>query len=823
MFVKRVALATTALTGAVLFAGTASAQSTGTLEAEATVQEVVVTGVRGPRNIEGAIVAVEEPKSRSVLTQEFIAQQTPGNTILDTINILPSVTFTNNDAFGSSGGDITVRGFDSQRVALLFDGIPLNDTGNYEIYPNQQLDPELIESVTVNLGTTDVDSPTAAAAGGTINYVTLRPSEDPSVRFVGSAGSEDYVRGFVLVNTGAFGPFGTTAFLSASYAQNDIFNGPGKIEKNQYNGRLFQDLGGRNDFASIAFNWNRNRNNFIDRITLAEFNAGSKGGNVETTCYRDQPTFGDNNPAVPGVQGDVDSTGSGCFRSALNPSDTGNIRGQFSYGITDTLRLTVDPSFQYTLANGGSTSVYSETAAQLRGNSTAAGVDLNGDGDLLDSVRLFQPNTTNTRRYGVTSSLIWRFAENQSARVAYTFDRGRHRQTGDVGFLQLDGSPEDVFAGKDGYGRRIQLPDGTNLRRRDRVSLALLNQISAEYRGRFLDERLLVNLGVRAPFFKRELNNFCYQQNTFTALCTTQTPTPVPGTDDGTGQTLVRFGTSTTLYGRPREFEREYEELLPNLGLSYDLTDTQSVYVSYAKTLSAPRTDDLYDQVAVDPEFETADAYDLGYRFQSGSLIAAAAIWYNQFSNRIERAFDPDTGIAFSANVGDVTLKGVDGQVGWEPIENLKLYASMSYIDTEIEESRLPGTFGGVPGFFPTAGKELPDVPKWQGSFRVDYEWNNVELGLQYKYTGDRFSNLINSEEAPSYELVDFDARYNLGDLAPALEKTYVQLNVRNVFDEDYLGAIQQADPVPATGTFGTAQYQPGFPRTFIVSVSAEF
>ena len=70
-----------------------------------------------------------------------------------------------NDAFGSSGGDISIRGFDSQRVALLLDGVPLNDSGNYAIFPNQQLDSDLIERATVNLGTTDVDSPTAAAAG----------------------------------------------------------------------------------------------------------------------------------------------------------------------------------------------------------------------------------------------------------------------------------------------------------------------------------------------------------------------------------------------------------------------------------------------------------------------------------------------------------------------------------------------------------------------------------------------------------------------------------------------------------------------------------
>ncbi|MEI9926858.1 MAG: TonB-dependent receptor plug domain-containing protein [Sphingomonas sp.] len=33
--------------------------------------------------------------------------------------------------FGSAGGTLTIRGFDSSRISLTFDGIPLNDTGNY--------------------------------------------------------------------------------------------------------------------------------------------------------------------------------------------------------------------------------------------------------------------------------------------------------------------------------------------------------------------------------------------------------------------------------------------------------------------------------------------------------------------------------------------------------------------------------------------------------------------------------------------------------------------------------------------------------------------
>ena len=101
--------------------------------------------------------------------------QNPGQTILDTINCVPGVSFQNNDAYGRRAARSPSAASTASRISLTFDGIPLNDSGNYAIFSNQQLDPELIEQVNVNLGSTDVDSPTASAVGGTVNYRTIDP------------------------------------------------------------------------------------------------------------------------------------------------------------------------------------------------------------------------------------------------------------------------------------------------------------------------------------------------------------------------------------------------------------------------------------------------------------------------------------------------------------------------------------------------------------------------------------------------------------------------------------------------------------------------
>ena len=104
----------------------AFAQSSGTAELEGET-EIVITGTRTSEV--GGVQAPDTPKAKAVLTSEFIQHQTPGQSINDTINSLPGVSFQNNDPYGSAGGTMTIRGFDNSRISQTFDGIPLNDFG----------------------------------------------------------------------------------------------------------------------------------------------------------------------------------------------------------------------------------------------------------------------------------------------------------------------------------------------------------------------------------------------------------------------------------------------------------------------------------------------------------------------------------------------------------------------------------------------------------------------------------------------------------------------------------------------------------------------
>ncbi|QGZ94285.1 TonB-dependent receptor domain-containing protein [Terricaulis silvestris] len=776
-------------------AGAAHAQSTASqIQDEETT--IVVTGAR--RSVDGAIVAETAPKARSTITEEYIGTQSPGQSILSTINLVPGVNFTNNDAFGSSGGNLRMRGFDGSRVLVTFDGIPLNDTGNYAIFSNQMLDPELISRAVVNLGTTDVDSPTAAVTGGTINYVTRVPEDEAGLMFDVAGGSENYRRVFALAETGAFGPWGTSAWASGSYQNYDQFVGPGELEKYQFNARLYQPVGENGDFMSLAFHWNRNRNNFYRTGNDAAWaGAGGKLANIDT-CVLDAPTAGvaDNDGSGSSSNNADPASCTNYYNLRINPSHTGNIRGQSRFSLGESLTFTLDPTVQYVLANGGGTTVVAETDNRLDHsgtNATGPGVDLNFDGDVLDSVRLYSPSNTNTIRYTLSSSLIWDLNDTNRLIFGYTYDTGRHRQTGEYGYLEANGDPESVWGGKDEQGgNQIFDIDGDVFQKRDRLSIATLSQPSVRYVGDFADDTITLDVGVRAPTFTRELDQRCWA-----ALGSTNDPTC--GFDPG--------GTAVD----PFETEVEWDDVLANIGVSFRPGEGHQFYASYAETISAPRTDDLYS--GIDPADlqdsvvpETAQTFDVGYRFQAGSLILSSGAFYSQFENRIVRSYDDVLDINIARNVGAVDIWGAEAQAGYQFTDAFSLYGSAAYLDSEVQDDleTSPGVFA------PTGGKQLVETPDWTFALRGEYEGGPFTLGGQARYVGERWRTDVNDLAAGAYTVIDFDVNWEFA------ESTALQFNLLNAFDESYQGSL-------STATTGTPNYMIGSPRTVLLSVRTEF
>ncbi|GLR46374.1 TonB-dependent receptor [Sphingomonas astaxanthinifaciens] len=843
-------------TTAAAFVPTAAfAQSTGTdaTEANKEAETIVVTGTRS-RGVAGVVVP-DVPKTRSILTNELLVRQSEGQSVLQSINLVPGVNFTNSDPYGSSGGNLRIRGFPGNRVALLFDGLPLNDTGNYAIFSNQQMDQEIIDQVSVNLGTTDVDSPTPSAAGGVVSYRTLVPGREFGGLIKGALGDFSYSRLFGLVETGELAGTGIRGFVSGSYQKYDKFKGPGELKKQQGNARLYKALGTNGDFISLAWHYNRNRNNSYNNGLVSDYRANKLFDNIEQ-CARDLPTAGvaDNDgsssTAASNITGLAPSTCTNYYNLRINPSDTGNLRGAVRLTLAPGLIFTADPGYQHVLANGGGTATVSENDARLRGQSTAAGVDLNGDGDFLDTVRLYQPSNTRTNRYTLLTSLIYELSDSQRVRLAYTFDRGRHRQTGEFGRIEENGDPISVFGGKYNESARIVSADGKTLQNRDRLSIAQLQQLSFEYFGKFLDNRLTATVGIRAPFFRRELNQYCYTLlSSGNPVCTSETINPARILKPGVALPAGPAPSGGYVYA-PFERTVKYSPVLPSAGIAYDFAGGHSLYASYGKNFSSPSTDNLYRSVSIDVKPETTNSYELGYRFKSGKVQAQLAGFYVDYKNRIVTAQDLDPtsqtfGSTLDRNVGDARAYGLDGQVSWRPFKNTSLYAYVSHINSKLKDNIL-GRAGGS-GCLPnttvgtqcvvvlTKGAEFVETPQWTFGGRAQQDISILSFGVQAKWVDARYSTDDNGRDGrnaaafnnlgdlpinlrgktSSYTVVDADVKAKLDAVMPGL---FFRGSVINLFDKYYFGNINTQNNLA-----GGPRFSVGAPRTFQGTIGLDF
>ncbi len=859
----------------------ASAQSTATAEFETVVSTAMTSSVSG------IMRPIEVPKQRSIIDSSYLVTQTAGQTVMDSLNKVPGFNFTNNDPYGSSGGNIRLHGFDGNHISLTWDGMPLNDTGNYAIYSNQLPDTENIGTISVNQGATDVDSPSAAASGGTIAIRTSRPTDSFSLMLQPSFGSFNYQRYFARVDSGAFGPWDTLAFASFNMASNDKFKGPGKIKKRQYNVGFYQDMGTLG-FITLGAHWNSNRNNNYAQVSFypqpypngtvvpAGFPAAPNVGLDENGKYVGITRFGSSiglgletdydvvcaraTPTAGTVQ--TDTTCANYFRRQNNPSDTGNVRLSSLWRLYDGLTLTVDPSIQYTLANGGSqyTQLF-ENDPRLIGSAVATGRDLNGDGDVLDRIGVFGPSNTNTIRYGLNTSLLWLISDEHAIQFAYTLDRGQHRQTGQATILLPDGSPSDLFGGWRDTAARVVGADGATYRTRDRKSRAILNQGAFNYEGDFFAGALHVSAGARMPLLTRNLDQRCYLQVVAPTAANSYAPgtgfpactTAAPLTSNAANNTLTLAGFGNTLFVRPTATTVEYSRLLPSAGISYKpFGDEFQVFGAFATSLSAPRTDNLYNggnngrcvvnnvvvptnpdcvfsSFATSVKMETSTNYNIGARYNDDLASLSVSAFNNQFKNRIVSSYDREQGISVDRNIGSVNVNGVDVEGSVFPFDGLSAYTSVSYFHSRVSDTAdaricLNATCTQLVNL---VGKEVVESPNWTLSQRFQYKIAGFNIGLGGKYTGRRYATDTNDLRIPSYVVVDADITYDLSELG--WTGSFIKFNAANLFDENYFGSISSQRcfiPNATTASSGCGSYpfvNVGSPQSFSVTLRSVF
>lgn len=286
-----------------------------------------------------------------------------------------------------------------------------------------------------------------------------------------------------------------------------------------------------------------------------------------------------------------------------------------------------------------------------------------------------------------------------------------------------------------------------------------------------------------------------------------------PGPDTGAGNNV-----DARLKGKS---PATLDDTIFKAGLSWQATEDALLYFTFSQGFrsggfnrAAGRgADPVTGEGGIPASFDTDDVdnYELGFKsmWLQNTLRINGAIYHADFSNLQQGVLDFSvTNTTFFDNVGDADIDGAELQVEWAATENLDLFGSVSYLDTEI--TFLPETLINIA----PVGSDLPLAPTTEGNFGARYHtdvgaYSVFSQGI-FKWTDERFSSLViaNRNLLPSYEQVDLAAGFGK-------DQWQVTLFVDNAFDK--LGVLSSASEETVL------RFVPTRPRTVGLRLSFDY
>ncbi|MGH7966301.1 MAG: TonB-dependent siderophore receptor [Candidatus Binatia bacterium] len=248
--------------------------------------------------------------------------------------------------------------------------------------------------------------------------------------------------------------------------------------------------------------------------------------------------------------------------------------------------------------------------------------------------------------------------------------------------------------------------------------------------------------------------------------------------------------------------EVDEETFNPVAGLVIKPLPHLSLYGSYAESTFSFQNIGLTTVTGETLDEERSRQYEVGVKLEllNGRFFASTALF--QIEKSDVAGTDPDNPF-FSINAGEERSRGIEVDLGGEPLPGWRLTANYAYIDAEITDDP-----AGV-----TTGNHLGGVPEHSGGLFTTYEF---QAGLLKGFGGgggvfvsDRVElDDFSTGKLPGYEQVDAVLFYRRKNWT-------AQLNVKNLLDEEFF--------YNGGGEVGPTEVQRAPERTIIVSVSFKF
>ena len=273
----------------------------------------------------------------------------------------------------------------------------------------------------------------------------------------------------------------------------------------------------------------------------------------------------------------------------------------------------------------------------------------------------------------------------------------------------------------------------------------------------------------------------------------------------------------------------DWDAWLPKLGLSYTLSERDTVFANLAKGFQSGGFN-YYGGASDTAQYDSAESwnYEIGWfaSWNGGRLNTRAAVFYNDFENyQVYRLNPLNPTEAYMVNASEANSYGLELEVEAAVSETVTLSAALGVINAEFDsysDNVLRGVLGPNAAGYEFGGNDINFVPEYTANLaaHVELPWNlysNIEL----QGIGDYWLDEANSAEQDAYTLINARIGYKRNNWE-------LFVYARNLTDEDYsnnaldLRYMDYSNPA-APSPAGMILHIPGWERTIGAGFTATF
>ncbi|MBB2202123.1 TonB-dependent receptor [Gluconacetobacter tumulisoli] len=731
--------------------------------------------------------------TQNVISADMLARAVPGTNPLQVLATQPGVSFVSDDPQGLNtwSNQFYMHGFMQNQIGMTLDGIPLGDQ-QYHSYNGLN---SIAAISSENVGRMDVSMSAGAESiastsnlGGSVEYYSSDPKMKGGATIAQTFGSNDMFHTYIRGDSGALNQSGTRFYVS--YMRNDTnkWKGGGNMFMQQVNAKFLQPIGESSKF-SMYFDWSD-----LDQYAYQDmsFDMLKNGG------YRIDNFVGTPNAYAKAYNSALNANGLGGslppgYSKMSDPWDASYYDGatvERDYLGGANLDLLLTDRLRWV-------SVVYGQGEYGRGTWASPYMSSPSGAPLIDQITV-----PKTQRFGFSSSLHYDIAHNHIRGGIwyenYHVDVGRYAYNEPV---LGQGEPINSLGS-------LPLPFATLW-----AQTFNSNSFTA-----FVQDTYNVLPNVALHF------GFKSQLQTVTAGQTGNLPSY-------TGTDAIAAGSVTTAKAFLPHISGDWHFLRHN-ELFFDVSENvQSFPIAGYKQGPSPFavTQSAYNQMQANGGLkpQTDWNYAVGYRYNDRYVQASLYAYHTDFSNRMQQITSGSitNPVSTVANVGSVTMNGVDAGLTITPITGLALYNSISY-DHATYGDNLTQISGGQATTYALKGQQVVNYPRFMYKASLSYRWRHADVHVDTNYMGTRNFSYTGDMRTPGYWLESLGARYHFGDMGKYnrtfgfMKNLTFEFNVYNLTNTKYIATTGE-NGNPMMGDYQS--FLVGAPRQYYGTLRAEF